>query len=123
MPSTRKTKRQKAEKRGRVAERLAVILLVLKGFRILDIRHKSRVGEVDIIAKRGKTLVFVEVKARKSVDDALHAIAYKQRKRIEAAAEGWIQKNKPPFKALRFDIIAVTGFWPRHIIDAWRPET
>lgn len=117
-----KTKRQQAEKHGRFAERLACILLILKGFHILDTRHKCKVGEIDIIAKRGQTLVFVEVKARKSVDDALYAIAYKQQKRIEAAAEEWLQKKKPAFKALRFDVIAVSGFWPHHIVDTWRPE-
>ncbi|MFC3053681.1 YraN family protein [Kordiimonas pumila] len=117
MPNTRK----KAEKRGRNAELLARIYLRLKGYRILAHRFRSPYGEIDIIAKRGKTLVFVEVKARKSVDDALYSIAYKQRRRIEAASEDWLKKHKPVFKSIRFDIIAVaSGILPTHIHGAWR---
>jgi len=118
-----KTLRQKAERKGKVAEVKAMLLLRLKGYKIYANRYRSPAGEIDIIAQRGSTLVFVEVKARISVDDALHAIAYKQRKRIEKAAEGWLRIHTPQYTALRFDVIAVPRLGlPKHVIDAWRPQ-
>jgi len=114
-------KRQIAEKKGRRAELWANLYLRLKGYRILDKRFRAKVGEVDLIAKRGQTLVFVEVKARKTVDDALLSIAYKQRRRIEAASQAWVKKHQPSFRSLRFDIIAIVPrALPAHIRSAWR---
>lgn len=119
-----KNKRQTAERKGKTAELKAKLYLRLKGYRVLSERYKTKVGEIDLIAKRGTTLVFVEVKARKSVDDAAHAISYKQRKRIERAAEQWIKSHRYLYSAIRFDMIAVTPFgWPTHMTNAWRPET
>jgi len=113
--------RQKAEQRGRKAEFIACWFLRFKGYRILAQRFRSKRGEIDLIAERGKTMVFVEVKARKTVDDALYAIAYKQRRRIENAAEDWLKVNLRKRGALRFDVIAVAGNrLPTHITGAWR---
>ena len=67
-------RRRRAERQGLWAERLAEILLRLKGYRILDRRYRTKVGEIDLIARRGKRLAFVEVKRRKSQDEALDAI-------------------------------------------------
>jgi len=113
--------RQTAEKRGRNAEVLAALLLRLKGYRILERRFRSKRGEIDIIAKRRNVTAFVEVKARKSVEDALHSLSFSQRRRIEAAAEDWIKKTKFVNGSLRFDIIAVAPrAVPSHITNAWR---
>jgi putative endonuclease len=57
-------KRRRAWRRGRLAESMAAFLLRLKGFRILARGYKVPVGEIDIIARRGRLIAFVEVKAR-----------------------------------------------------------
>ena len=113
--------RQISEKRGRHAEHMAALLLRLKGYRILEHRFRSKRGEIDIIAQKRDTTAFVEVKARKTKEDALFSISSKQRRRIEGAAEDWINKAGVCEGSLRFDIIAVaaTGL-PTHITDAWR---
>ncbi|HAJ20886.1 MAG TPA: hypothetical protein DCL95_12655, partial [Rhodospirillaceae bacterium] len=81
--------RQEAEAGGRRAEALAVLWLRLKGYQILDRRLKTPVGELDLIARRGKVICFVEVKARNTRDAALDALGTRQRRRIERAAAWW----------------------------------
>lgn len=113
--------RQQAEKRGRQAEMLAALFLRLKGYRIIEHRFRSNRGEIDIIAKRRNVTAFVEVKARKSVEDALYSLSFNQRRRIEAAAEDWMKHTDFSAGSLRFDIIAVAPkAIPSHITDAWR---
>ncbi|MBL4836515.1 MAG: YraN family protein [Kordiimonadaceae bacterium] len=117
-----RSKRQQSEKHGKHAEAWAALYLLLKGYRTLERRFRSKRGEVDLICKRGSTIVFVEVKARKTVDDAVHAVAYKQRKRIEAASADWLKIAGVKAKSHRFDMIAVVPWrLPTHIKDAWRP--
>ena len=121
MPASNR-KKQRSEKRGRRAEFWASLFLFFKGYRTLERRFRSKRGEVDLICKRGNTIVFVEVKARKTVDDALHSIAYKQRKRIEAASEDWLRLVGTKAKSHRFDMVAIVPRRiPTHIKDAWRP--
>lgn len=86
--------RKAAEKRGRRAELIACTLLRLKGYRILAERVRAPVGEIDIIATRGNTLVFVEVKQRRTRAAALESITAKQRRRIERAALLWAANTK-----------------------------
>lgn len=123
MPATKSSsdKRRSAELSGRWAERLCAVYLVLKGYAILDHRFKTRVGEIDLIAKRGNTIAFVEVKARKSADDALQAVSRSQRERIERAASLFLAQNKR-FAACdcRFDVMAPKrrGL-PLHLRGAW----
>jgi len=118
-----KTSRQISEQRGRRAEFWAAIYLGLKGYRVRARRFRSRRGEIDLICKRGKWVVFVEVKTRKTVGDAVYSIAYKQRKRIEAASEDWLKRHPAIRGSLRFDVIAIVPWqFPTHIKDAWRPE-
>ena len=80
-------KRQEAEKRGRGAETLACWYLRLKGWRILARRARVPGGEVDIVARRGRTLAFVEVKARASAEAAAFAIDRYRLRRVAVAAE------------------------------------
>ena len=117
-----KTSRQQAEKRGRTAEKIAALFLQTKGYRILERRFRSKRGEIDLIIKRGDMTAFVEVKARPTKKEtALESISFKQRRRIEAAAEDWIKKTGWSKGSLRFDVIAVAGLGlPHHISDAWR---
>ena len=111
------------ERSGRAAETVAAMLLRLKGYRVLSRRFQGRRGEVDLIARRGSVLAFVEVKRRPSIATAAESISPRQRARIAAAAEEFVAA-RPRLAPLgiRFDAVLVTpGKLPRHIADAWRP--
>jgi putative endonuclease len=114
-------KRQAAEKRGHHAETAALILLRLKGYRLLARRFKSHHGEIDLIMRRGQTTAFIEVKARPSHDEAIIAVTPYQSKRIAGGAAIWMSKDQ--FAAqnfCRFDIVAVNAYlWPKHIENAF----
>jgi putative endonuclease len=113
--------RQIAFRTGISAESRAAALLIAKGFRILARRWKSPVGEIDIIARRRSLLVFVEVKARETLDDAAWAVSERQRSRIIAAAEAWLARNADDrIRDIRFDAMLVApGRIPRHIPAAF----
>ncbi len=116
-------KRKGAELWGRWAEALAAWRLRLSGYRILARRFRVTQGEVDLVARRGRVLAMVEVKARADTSSAADALQSRQRRRIERAALAFLQRH-PEFSALRlrFDLmLIVPRRWPRHIIDAWRP--
>ncbi|MDA0786070.1 MAG: YraN family protein [Proteobacteria bacterium] len=118
------THRQAAELRGHRAERRAALLLRLKGFRLLARRYRSPVGEIDIVARRARLLVAVEVKARGDLDIAAHAIDKRQQMRIARATDHFLAAN-PSYAdcQVRFDAVLVApGKLPRHIPDAWRIE-
>ena len=82
--------RQKAYRRGHRGEWLAAAALMLKGYRILARRHRTRFGEIDLIARRGDLVLFVEVKARRTLMEAMEAIGRESERRIEAAADIWL---------------------------------
>ena len=114
--------RRAAERRGRRGERAAAWWLRLKGYRILAQGFRLAVGEIDLVARRGAVLAFVEVKSRPDLGEAAAAIGPVQRQRIARAAEAFLQRH-PGLAALspRFDAILVApGRWPRHIENAWR---
>jgi putative endonuclease len=116
--------RQIAQRRGRSAERLCLWLLRFKGWRILACDLKLPVGEIDIIARRGRVLAAIEVKARDELDAAAHAVTSRQRKRI-ARALAWFLARRPDLARLspRFDVmLLVPGRLPRHIVAAWRAD-
>ncbi len=113
--------RRSAERRGRRAETLAAWLLRLKGYRILARRTRTPVGEIDIIARRGRLVAFVEVKQRPSEAEAVQAVTAAGRRRIARAASLWLAGH-PAASALdlRFDVvICVPGRLPRHIPHAF----
>lgn len=121
MAQKAKQKRQKAERTGRRAECLAAALLTLKGFAILARRVKNPAGEIDLVARRGGLLVFVEVKARRRFDDAIEAVGPRNRSRVSAAANMYVSRRPQLAECMRrYDIIAVAGWRLRHIPDAWR---
>jgi putative endonuclease len=106
--------------KGLMAEFLAALYLRLKGYRVLVQRFKTPVGEVDIIARKGKTLVFVEVKRRASAQEALECLTPQMRTRISRAALFYLSSSHcPPYDQVRFDLIAVSGFKIRHLDNAW----
>jgi putative endonuclease len=117
----RHDKRAAAERHGRRAEWLSVWLLRLKGYRILARHWRSPVGEIDIIARRGRVLAFVEVKARREVDVAAEALTPRQQRRIVRAARHFIA-GWPALGLLdqRFDLILVVPRrLPIHVPAAW----
>ena len=105
--------------KGINAERYAAFILKLKGYRILERRYKTPVGEIDLIARRGKTTAFIEVKARKDFIQAKESITAHQRRRIERAASLYMSKLKGN-PHLRFDAILVSGWKLKHLVNAWR---
>ncbi len=116
--------RRAAERRGKSAERLCLWQLRLKGYRIMARRYKTPVGEVDLIARRGRVLAAIEVKARADFASAGEAITPRQRQRIARALLHFLA-GRPDLAALaaRFDVMLVApGRWPRHLVDAWRQE-
>src|SRR5438045_6057380 len=87
-PVAPRPERQVAFALGLSAESRAAAYLIAKGYRIVARRFRSPVGEIDIVARRRGTLVFVEVKARANLDDAAEAVIVPPRRRINAAAGG-----------------------------------
>jgi putative endonuclease len=110
-----------AERHGHRAETIALWFLRLKGYRLLQRRFKSPAGEVDLIMRRGNTTVFVEVKARSSIDDSITAVTIRQSQRIARAAAFYTARDEKAAKGFcRFDIVAVPStFWPTHIKNAF----
>lgn len=113
--------REAAEKRGRGAETLACWFLRLKGWRILARRARVRGGEVDIVARRGKTLAFVEVKARASDEAAAFALDEWRLRRVVTAAERLAPRYIRNGDDVRIDaLFIVPGRWPRHLRNVWQ---
>ncbi len=111
-----------AERRGRFAEMLAALRLMLAGWRIVERDLLLPAGQVDLVVLRGRVLAFVEVKARATADAAAESLGGAQRRRIARAAAQYLAK-RPEFAAfeVRFDMVLVApGSWPRHVKDAWR---
>ena len=113
--------RQKAEETGRLAEIIALSLLVAKGYRLLARRYKSTVGEVDLVMRRGDVTAFIEVKARATHDEAITSVTDIQARRIAAAAAQWMTQDSVANNGpCRFDIVAVNShFLPQHIENAF----
>lgn len=102
---------------GFEAEWLAAALLRLKGYRILDRRYAAAGGEIDLVVRRGGTLVFVEVKARRTMTDALSAISADKRRRVSRAARAYLGQLPALPQTIRFDAVYLApGRLPRHHI-------
>jgi putative endonuclease len=117
-------KRVTAFRLGISAENVAAIFLGAKGYRTIARRWKSPVGEIDLVVKRGRLIVFVEVKARKALDQAAESVLPRQRRRIVAAAQTWLAAH--PEHAgydMRFDAVLVSpGRMPQHIVSAFEAD-
>lgn len=116
--------RRRAWRRGWFAETLCAAVLILRGYRILARRLRTPVGEIDILARRGRVLAVIEVKARADLVSAAEAVGERQKRRLIRAA-GWVVAGRAELAALdvRFDVMLVAPWAPpRHIVAAWRAE-
>jgi putative endonuclease len=112
--------RAAAEARGRRGETLACWYLRLKGWRIVAQRQKVRGGEVDIIARRGRTVAFVEVKWRARAADLDTAIDETRLRRVIAAARILGPRYAGPQDSQQIDVILLAPrLWPRHLSNVW----
>jgi putative endonuclease len=124
-PARRNTRERRAAFHwGGRAEFFCLWHLRLKGYRILARRYRTPVGEVDLIARRGRVLAAIEVKARADLATAIEAVGARQRQRITRALAHFLM-GRPDLAQLapRFDVMLVAPrTWPRHLVDAWREE-
>ncbi len=116
-----KTQKQKTFDRGIWAENLAVLYLISKGYKILEKRFKTTSGEIDIIAYKNNSYIFIEVKSRKTLTQALESITPRMQGRIQNAALHYCAQNNLLDVAMRFDLIAVIPpFKIEHLDNAWQ---
>jgi putative endonuclease len=106
------------------AESLCALALRLRGYRIVARRLRTPVGEVDILARRGRVLAVIEVKARREIATAAESVTERQKQRLIRAA-GWVVSGRPDLAVLqlRFDVMLVAPWrLPVLIVDAWRAD-
>ena len=121
-------KRKAAYRYGLTAEKFARFYLMGKGYRVLAERYRNSMGEIDLLALKGNTLVAVEVKARKSLAECEDTITPWKQQKIGRAVEGLLSGQggiaglaELHRRDIRFDVIWMAPWrWPRHIKDAWR---
>lgn len=123
-PPDREARRRATYGRGLSAETWALLALMLKGYRPLARRFAASGGEIDLIVRRGRTVAFVEVKARTTFDAAAIAIDARKRARLSRAARAWLGRHPlPSDTTLRADAVFVSPRrWPRHLPNAFEIE-
>jgi putative endonuclease len=115
--------RRKRERWGRHAETIAAWFLRAKGYKILARRVRTRAGEIDLVARQGDTLIFVEVKARATLDSGLFALHPSARQRIEAASRVLAPRYARGCTTTRIDAVLVRPWaLPVHMIAVWREQ-
>ena len=114
--------RAAAEARGRRAERRAAWWLRLHGWRILGERLRVPAGEVDLVARRGRTLAFIEVKWREHAAALDFAVDAYRLRRVAAAAEMLSPRFARPRDSIRIDVMLLAPRrLPRHLVHVWQP--
>lgn len=113
--------RRKSLRRGHLSEYLAAFSLMLRGYRILAMRYRVKSGEIDIIAKKGDLVSFIEVKARRTAEQAVFAVSGPAQSRIRNASLYWLKTRHDAGRlSLSYDIVAVRPWrWPEHFRDAF----
>jgi len=117
-----KAGRRRALRRGRRGETLCALWLRLKGYRILGRNLRTPGGEIDILARRGRVLAVIEVKARGDTEAAGEAVTWHKRRRLLRAARYLLPRLGESDLSIRFDAMLVTPWRIDHVIDAWREE-
>lgn len=114
-------RKQRSERKGRRAEWLAALALMLKGYRIVSLRYRTPVGEIDIVARKRDLVAFVEVKARKDLAAGVDAVNFPAQRRIAAAGELFISRQRDSARlSWRHDIVVISPWrWPVHLVDAF----
>ena len=109
-------------KRGNAGEDRAAAHLERIGMHIVERNFKTKLGELDIIARDGKTLVFVEVRMRttNAYGNAVEAVNHHKQRQVSRIASQYIKVRRPRFETARFDVIGITAGDLVHIRDAWR---
>ncbi len=107
--------------KGVDAENLVAENLGIQGYEILERRYKTKFGEIDLITRKENILCFVEVKSRKTLEDALLSVTAKNRRRIENSALFYISQNESCTKLdFRFDVVVITSDGEiTHLDNAW----
>ncbi len=120
-PRRQRRERVAAFRLGLSAESRAALFLIAKGYRIAARRWKTPLGEIDIVARRRRALVFVEVKARASAEEAAEAVTDRAKRRIIAAAQLWLAHHPDDAQHdIRFDVMLVApGRLPQHVANAF----
>lgn len=114
--------RKKAERLGRWGEIRASLWLNLHGWWIVANRVKTPRGEIDLVARRGRTVAFVEVKTRKHAHELKLAVDEYRLRRVAAAAEAVAHRYCREGDTMRIDVLLLApGRLPRHIVNAWQP--
>lgn len=115
------SERQRAERRGRLAEICAALYLIGKGYRPLAWRVRTRSGEIDLVMRSRSHIVFVEVKTRRDPELGLISVSgFKARRTVEAARIWLARNSKLLDRNCRFDILIMAAYhWPRHIKSAF----
>ena len=116
----RKVKRTSHAK-GKLAEASAELLLRTMGYSILDRRFKTPAGEIDLVARRGSRVAFIEVKRRPTIDEAAESVTARQRHRVRNAAEQWLQNHEDDLSLdPAFDVVLMAPrLWPVYMPDAF----
>ncbi|WP_137155269.1 YraN family protein [Rhizobium sp. FKL33] len=111
--------RRRAFLRGHVAEHLAAFYLIAKGYRIMAMRYKTRSGEIDIVARKKDLAVFIEVKARASIEDGLNAVTAETQERIRRASDIWLSRQQQAADlGARYDVVVIRPWrWPAHFMS------
>ena len=110
--------------KGMKAEKAAANWLKLKGYKILEMRYKTKFGEIDLIIEKNNLIAFVEVKARKDNATALESITPRMRQRITQSAMHYISQNDVSEHDFRFDVVTVSPSFLgmvtiQHLDNAW----
>jgi putative endonuclease len=124
MKADRSDTRRRRERAGRNAENAAALWLQIKGYRVLERRARTPACEIDLVVRKGRMLVFVEVKSRRTIAAAREAVTPELRRRLEQAANIWAGRRRDSNELLwRFDMVLLApGRLPLHVRDAWRAE-
>lgn len=116
--------RRRSERRGRLAEWIAALVLITRGYRILALRQRTPTGEIDLIGRRGRRLAFVEVKWRNDAETLVHSIGPRQAARVARAAEYWVWRQ-PELRDCEIGldcILIAPRRLPRYIANALQPN-
>jgi|JI10StandDraft_1071094.scaffolds.fasta_scaffold531489_1 putative endonuclease len=107
---------------GQAAEDRAVQELVRRGYRVVERNFRRRLGELDVIAYDGDTLVFVEVRSRADArfGGAIAAVPHAKQRQVARMAALYLAHRSPRFTRCRFDVVAITGHRVEVIPDAFR---